>query len=658
MPKNKPSSTKKLSLTRRVIEDLFEAEQLIDRKQPAEAVQILEELDRRHPGLPPVLEMLTDAYFDLHDLRGYEWACYRLLQVDTGNADAALALAGAYMSNFRPALAIQAFGNFLRRWPKHERSTDARLTLERITLGLQAELNKLNLPSDEAFQLAIQNETVRLFLDHGQYYQGKQAAQKLLRQYPNFIPAMNNLSQIYALQGERELAIRLCYQALQIEPENVHALSNLTRLLFLSGQPDEAAAVAERLKASNAPAVDIWGKKAEALSFLGDDEGILQLYQQAKAAGALKFPEADALFLHLTAVASWRLGKEKDARHLWKEALKLDPGFSLAKDQLDDLAQPPSQRNGPWAFPLPNWIAENTIRGISKAVNTPSRRKNDAAIQNAARDYLGEHSELLFLAPHLLQRGDPKSIDFVLSLTGMSNTPELLAALREFVLGQRGSDDKRLNAAQIASEAGIFPSGTVRMWVGGEWRDLLLLGFEISDEPGEPHKNPQVQRLSEQAFYALEDGEGVRAQELLEQAIALDPDSPTLLNNLAMALEMQGQSARSQAVLREIYDRFPDYFFGIAGMARLAIKEGDYEKARSLLDTLMQRKKMHYSEYDILCMAQIDLSLAEKNKEAARTWFDMWERPDPENPKLEIYRLRLGLVDHESILERLSKRRK
>jgi tetratricopeptide (TPR) repeat protein len=357
-------------------------------------------------------------------------------------------------------------------------------------------------------------------------------------------------------------------------------------------------------------------------------------------------------------VASWRLGKEKDARRLWKEALKLEPGFRLAKEQLDDLALPPDQRNGPWAFPLPNWVAEGTIRALSKAVSPTARRKDDAAIQGATRQFLEKHPELVFLAPHLLQRSDSTSIDFVLSLSGMAKTSQLLATVEIFIQGQHGSDERRLKAAQILSESGRVPSGTVRMWMGGKWRDLLLLNFEISDEPHPPHRNPQVQRLSEEAFYALQDREGRRAQELLEQALVLEPDSPTLLNNLAMALEMQGQTENARALLREIYARFPDYFFGIAGMARLALNDGDYEKAHTLLDSLMQRKKLHYTEFDTLSQVQIDVCLAEKNKEGAISWFKMWERPDPDNPKLEIYRLRLGLVDPDEILKKLSRRRK
>ena len=659
MPKKKTSRASKIpSLPRRVTEDLSEADQFLKDGQPAEARKILQELDRRYPGLAPVLEMLVNTYYDLKDMRGYEGACYRLCKVDPDNADLTLAMGGAYLNNYRPALATQTLERFLRRWSGHERAGEARQTLEQVREGLKLELEELGLTEAEAFELARMNEEVRFSLDHGLYSQGRLAAERLLKRYPDFIPAINNLSQIHALQGESGRAIELCRKVLEIEPDNMHALSNLTRLLFLSGQPDEAAAVAERLKASQAPAADFWTKKAEPFAIMGDNQAVLDLYQQAKAAKALEPPETSPLFLHLAAVAYWQQGEEKQARRLWKKALDLQPGYDLAQQQLEDLEQPPARRSGAFAFPLSTWVTENVLRELARAVEPAARRKQDAAIHAATNQFLLKHPELVSIAPHLLQRGDPLGRDFVINLAGMSHHPQLLELIKDFTLGQRGTDKQRMKASQIVSEVGMLPSGAVRMWMQGEWHDVLLLNFEIGDEMDENLYSPEVSQLAEEAYYALQDDDPKQAQQLLEQAIALQPDSPMLLNNLAKALDMQGEEEKAHAMLLDIHQRFPDYFFGIVSMARIAMQAGDHEKTRTLLNGLMQRKKLHYSEYDALCMAQIDLSLAEKNKEAARSWFEVWERPDPENPKLEMYRLRLGLADSESVFRKLMRRGK
>jgi hypothetical protein len=76
----------------------------------------------------------------------------------------------------------------------------------------------------------------------------------------------------------------------------------------------------------------------------------------------------------------------------------------------------------------------------------------------------------------------------------------------------------------------------------------------------------------------------------------------------------------------------------------MAIRDGDVARAHALLDPLLERRKLHFSEFGQLCAVLIDLSLAEGHRDAARTWFDLWESNDPENPQLVSYRPRLGRI--------------
>jgi tetratricopeptide (TPR) repeat protein len=654
MPRKKASrKSKGPSLPGRVVDGLYEAERLLDEGQPQEALQILEDLDDptrapRGPDLVPVLELLVNAYADLKDMHGYEWAIYRLLKIDQSEPDAVLGMAGAYMSNLRPAMAIQAFQRFLRCGPEHERAAEVRETLVRIQAALQEETSELNLPENEAFDLALQNEEVRFFMDHRQLHAARQAAEKLLQKHPAFVPAINNLSQIHAVQGEMEQAIDLARKVLEIAPDNVHALSNLARLLFITGRYAEATTMAQRLKDSQAPAADLWTKKAEALAYLADHEGLLELYQQAREAD--KTVEESALFLHLVAVAMYNQGREGQARRLWRRALKAEPAFKLARQNLDDLDQPIGERNAPWAFSLPYWISEKTIRELYLTFKTASRR--EAAARSEAGKFLKRHPEIISLAPHLLAHGDAACREIVLNLAGATQDAAFLEALKVFALGQRGADDLRMQAAQLLVENDMLPPGSVRLWLEGEWKDVLLLNFEVTPEAEERNPNPRVQSLAEKAIYALQDRDGRRAQELLEQAIALDPELPSLQNNLGVAYELQGQAEKAHAMVREIHERFPDYLFGVTGVAMLAVREGDVETAHKLLNGLLTRKQLHVAEFDALCAAQIEVFLAEKNREAARSWFELWEQIEPENPKLDSYRWRVGKASPDSHFKR------
>ena len=159
--------------------------------------------------------------------------------------------------------------------------------------------------------------------------------------------------------------------------------------------------------------------------------------------------------------------------------------------------------------------------------------------------------------------------------------------------------------------------------------EVMLLNMEISPEPEASKLPKRAQQLAEQAYEALREGDGPRAQELLEQAQVIAPEDPSLVNNLAMALDMQGQSDEAQRMIRGLHDRFPDYFFGIIAAASLEVMDGNLDHAHELLNSLLDRKKMHTTEFTALCRAHIEVWLADDNREAARTWIQMWERVDP-----------------------------
>lgn len=635
-PKKSP---RRPSLPRRVREALYEAEALLEENhQPAEARDLLEELDQDYPGREEVLELLLNAYYDLKDMHGYEWACYRLLKASPRHPEALMAMGGAYMSNIRPGLAIQAFEQFLRFYPQHEHATDARQTLEKLQTVFQKQLLEWDLPTEQALEIAALNDEVRFLMDHGQMRQAQMQAEKLLKCQPSFLPALNNLAVILAAQSDWDGAQAACRSALEIQPDNVHALSNLARMLLLSGRPAEAREMAERMLRSTAFAADAFTKKAEALSFLGDDAGVIALYRAAKTSGELRNPDSSPLLLHLAAVSLWYTGQEKEARKLWKEALKLAPGFPLAAEQLEDLEQPVGERNGPFAFPLPNWVSASTLRELERILSAAARRKDESAGRAALAGFMNRHPELISLAPHLLARGDAEGRDFIIILVGALPIPELLETLQGFSQSKSGSDTQRWRAANILSQNDWLPEGPTRLWIKGKWSDVMLLAFEISYEPVAKIGNPKARKLHEEAYEALQERRGQRAQELLEQAIALVPDDPSMLNNLALALNMQGQNEKALALAKEINTRFPDYFFGITSQARQYIAVGDLAAARDLLDKLMKRKELHISEYNTLCATQIDLHLVEKNRAAARSWLEMWEQADPEDPVLAYYR--------------------
>lgn len=620
-----------------------EAYELLEKGQPARAVEILLELDQVYPNRSEVIGGLVNAFYDLQDMLHYEHAVRRMSKMEPHNADAKYGLAGAHLVNSRPALALRTFKDALRRWPNHPKANDARRMLPDLEQSLREQAASLPVAEAQALDLVLQHDELRYYLDHAEFRLGRQAAEKLLQKFPWFIPALNNLSQIYAAEGDIHQAVQVSLRVLETEPENLHALSNLTRLHFLSGRPEEAAQWAQRLKNCREPATERWTKIAEALAFLEDDAGVLTLYNQARDAGELEPPATDEVFYHLLAAAAAFQGKEKQARQYWQKALQINPNFSWAAENLEDLERPEDERSGAWAFPFENWLLAALAGDLASQLGKVKRAANQSDVQQQLSRFLNQqHPRVVFLAPHLVKRGDARSRDFVMRTAAVTAHPTLVEVAKEFIFGKRGTFEERFKAAQILAEAQLLPPGPAKIWSGGQYSEIILMSIEISPE-AEPSKlPPRAQLLGEKAFDALNARDGRRAQDLLEQALAIAPDDPSLMNNLAMAFELQDQDEKAHQMVRDIHARFPQYFFGVIGVAGLETRAGNTERAHELLDSLMSLKKMHPSEFTALCRAQINLSLAEDNPDAALSWLEMWEKVNPGHPELTRLRNQIG----------------
>jgi tetratricopeptide (TPR) repeat protein len=658
MPRKRkdPSPQRAVTIFRPLAQGLLvgldRAESLVESRRLVEARDLLESLDRRYPRQADLLYDLLNVYYDLKDMQGYRTAAERLSRVVSDDPDVDMGLAGAYMVNLQLVKSLRAFGRFVARWPDHPRAPEARKTMSELEELLREQLEELGIPGDEGLEIAELNEETLTLLEQGDYPGARKAAERLLQRKPDFLPALNNLSMLHWLEGHSDRAISAAEKVLAADPGNVHALSNIVRFLCAGGRTAEARELGERLKATQSRGTDIWTKKAEGLSYLGDDEGVLAILNSAEKEEGRKGTHRNPLLYHLAGVAAMRLGREKEARRYWQEALKLAPGFELAAGNLDDLRKPVEERHAPWPFTLDYWLPSRTIEDLRSTVPTPggkqgkSSRASDEVVERAFRRSLRAHPEIEALIPTLLDRGDPVGREFALRVARLLRTPEMLAALRDFALGKRGPDSVRLEAANLAIEAELIPAGEVRLWSHGEWRDVLLMTFEISDEPEHGYVSDEAEEPMSEALDALRAGDGEEAELLLNQVIEIEgsdaPTMPTTLNNLAAAYELQGRHDESYALLERLRTEYPDYIFPSIGLAKMSILDKKPEKAKELLDPLLRRSRYHYLEFSALCDAYVAMHHAMRNRDAARSWLDMWAGTDPDNPALKYWQRRLG----------------
>jgi tetratricopeptide (TPR) repeat protein len=643
--KNFPTRIDPINLPRRLREGLAEAEDLLDNNEPREALELLQELDKKFPRQLDVLGLMGNAYTDLQDTHGYFHTMFKLHNLIPNRADVKLGLAGAYLFTGRLALALQTFRQFLKQWPRHEGAADAQKMIPELEQALSELLPEFGLTLETGFDFACKHEELQVLMEIGQYERCKQLAKNLLAQRPDFIPVINNLCLVYWLEGVLPAAIEIGQKALALQPDNIHALSNLTRFLFMQGKTEDALALAARLKESTAEAADLWTKKIEALSFIADDEGVLSMLEQARK--AKDQDQLNAYVWHWCAVAEYRRGNIAKARSYWQKSQKASPSFGLAGDNLAELKKPVHERVSPQVFPMDAWLSRKVIEGLSTTVQRASARKSDQVFREKTCAYFDEHPEILGFVAAALPWGDSEARELAGQLVAMSAHPKLVPILRDFALGEVGPDAQRIEASQTLSKLGVLESGqNVDLWLEGEWKPIMMIGFQISyDSEEKPTLKPATLRLMEQAVNALHEEEYSKAEGLLRKALEIQPNEPSLLNNLAFALGRQDKTDESETLAERIAHDFPDYFFGQIIAVRRAIQADDFEKAKEIVNKLMKKKELHVTEFSALCACQIDLMIQDEKPEGAVSWFEMWKQGYPEDPALEKYEHTIAMIE-------------
>ncbi len=627
--------------SQRLMTQLSKAETFRRQRKFDKALAILEPLEEEYPNDANVLGCLANLYHAIKHFPKYEETCDRLHQINPNDPDITLMLAAACLANNHPILALQNFRYAVEKWPSHRRADEARELIKQLESGVQEILAEKGFAGEDALEVGALHEKSQAKLQSGNYVEARRLNEELLRHRPDFVSALNNLSLTYFLDSQLDEAIATAKRGLELDSENYHALSNLTRFCFLKGEINEAKQWCDRLKTVESDFDDVWIKKAEGLSYLADYRGVLDAFQGAEKAGALKSSSESALLYHLAAVASYYLGEEKQARQYWQQALKIYPGLDLAQDNTDNLNQPVSKRHAPWAFSLRYWLTPKALEDVRAIFLSQTEGGEEEDVPQVIETYFRQHPEIAKLVPIFLDRGDPSVRQFALNLAMAAETPEMFAALRDFALSDKGSDDMRLQAAQAASKAGLFPEETARLWIRGEWQELLLMGFEVHDEAVNLHA-PKVEELYRQAILAARAGEAVQAEKLIKKALELEPDAPDLLNNLAGSYAMQGRDRESVEILKQIHQRHPDYLFARAGLARMHLQNGEIEKAEELVQPLLTRKRLHYSELVTLAGFQIELNLIKNQTNAAASWLQMLENAVPDHPNVAYWRKQLN----------------
>jgi len=93
-------------------------------------------------------------------------------------------------------------------------------------------------------------------------------------------------------------------------------------------------------------------KKMEALSYLGDDAGVREVFETGTAGRRARSAAVNPHLFHVAAVAEAAFRRCQTGKQHWEQALKLAPGLDVVSENLADARLPIGERHGPWAFEL------------------------------------------------------------------------------------------------------------------------------------------------------------------------------------------------------------------------------------------------------------------------------------------------------------------
>ncbi len=651
----------------KVIRELGAAMALYEEGDVHASRQALLRLVRQHSGSKPVLLALLEVSEAIRDWRTYAYYGEQLLPLERGEDQAGTLnnLVYAHLQLFYPALAWHFAKELTINHPKFEHLAQVQSILEGLEMRLLEEAMELDgtaVSPDEKLALMVQHDRVRFYTESGHPEAAIPAAEAILEKIPNTIPILNNLSLAQFMTGNIAQATITAENVLAQDPDNFHALGNLVRYSVLTAHFEQAQAYAQRLENISNDNPDLPTKQAEAFAFLGDDEKVQAVYERAAAEGS----DLNPLLLHLAAAAFYRLGDEESAWKLWQKAVKQMPSFGMAQDSLAEKRLPVGERSVPWYWPFSYWFPQDIEQLLDKHFGKTFQRKSARDVEQAMKALLAERPYLPQLFPHMLELGDRTAREFVLNFVRVVKTPELLQVLYDFARSPYGSDSLRLEAIQFISQnhPDMLPENkNVPMWRNGQQSDLFMLSFEITHEP-EPVAGISEELLQkhEEATDLLLDDKLEEAEQMLQEVIAAAPSFYSAYNQLALVYELQGHKQEARALVEETHARFPDYLFARVTLARILTQEKRLEEARELLKPVLMLPKLHISEFRVLARAEMDLALADKQIEGARSWLEMWRQIEEDNPELLQWQMRIDgpdklLADLQKLVGRSRKKR-
>lgn len=468
------------------------------------------------------------------------------------------------------------------------------------------------------------------------------AAGRALAVWPGNAAARNNRAVSHFFAGRVDAAIAEEKEVAAQHPDNVHALCNLVRFCEIAGDRASAVAYFEQVKALRP---DQWESQSqpiekllEAYAFAGSDGDVYAFCQ----AHIDEVPERGNYML---GAAAANLGHVREAVHAWESAMEYEGYWSdLAEEALEALRSgKPGLARGP-RFP---YVGAFELFGYGQFDQVVHSLMQKTKGRHEADHIIIRHPGLLAFAQWMLHYG----ADVRLGLSGCAlvDTEAAWEMVRDFALGQAGTDDERFQAVQILVAQGkLPPEASMRLWIRGEWKDVLLKQLEIRDDEGGDDDGAvygdEITDMLTRAGEAIEAGKLDQAERLYLDILEQEPACLQAYNNLGLVAGLRKDATAARSHLEKALEIDPDYVVGRCNLASIYADSHESDRAKEVLKPLVDQTQFTALEIKCFYLAWAKIHLAEGDEDAARKGLEILKSLYPDDPAVQTLEKDLNLV--------------
>ncbi|WP_071460769.1 tetratricopeptide repeat protein [Bacillus massilinigeriensis] len=270
------------------------------------------------PGEPMIVCQLAIVQSEM----GEHQQSIRLLQLILEEYDEEMAECHYFLANNYAHLglfkdAYHQVNLYLKKDPEGEFAADAEDLLEVITV----EAENLDEELFEDDELIMKQEEARQLLEDGEFMKAVEVFEALVRDFPEYWSAYNNLALAYFYLGETDKAAGILEEVLELNPGNLHALCNQLVFAYYNRMDEEVARLTEVLAKIHPLTGEQQFKLGATFSLIGEWEHGYKWLKRLQRFGH----EGDGAFYYWLSCSAYHTGREQASRHYWKKVLVESP---------------------------------------------------------------------------------------------------------------------------------------------------------------------------------------------------------------------------------------------------------------------------------------------------------------------------------------------